>query len=207
MTRRAKRDSRRMTYRLRSPIVMRGATLSLLGSARRDCGFASAPATRKSCGNPPLGGFSVTVSPSRCKTARCAGPFARRILLSEPEPTLLSPGCSHSSPTSESQPSGFKSSAACWVRQAARSLSKLPVWARSAAASKSPVRPPCESRDRKRIRKYNSGMGGCGCRRARNCKSFSMRRRVARCCAAATLSETSAKSVCFPERWPSGADL
>src|SRR2546429_5180379 len=32
------------------------------------------------------------------------------------------------------------------------------------------VRPPCESRDRKRIRKYNSGMGGCGCRRARNCK-------------------------------------
>src|SRR5438034_7370267 len=129
-----------MTYRLRSPIVMRGATLSLLGSARRDCGFASAPATRKSCGNPPLGGFSVTVSPSRCKTARCAGPFARRILLSEPEPTLLSPGCSHSSPTSESQPSGFKSSAACWVRQAARSLSKLPVWARSAAARKSPVR-------------------------------------------------------------------
>src|SRR6266849_3610276 len=54
--------------------------------------------------------------------ARCAGPPARWILLLAAEPTELSPGCSHSRPTRESQPSGLKRSATYCLRHAARSF-------------------------------------------------------------------------------------
>src|SRR5260370_1495565 len=120
--RRAKRASRRITYMLRVLMVRCGETLSLFASARRVCGFAGVPATRRSGGNPPAGGFSVTVSPSRLRTARCAGPAARWILLSDAEPTGLSPGWSHSRPARESQPSGLRSSALCSARHAAVSF-------------------------------------------------------------------------------------
>ena len=159
--RRAKRDSRRITYMFRVPMIMRGASLSLLPSARSDCDFAGVPATKKSCGNPPAGGCSVTFSPSRCRMARWAGPFARRMLLSSAEPTELSPGCSHSSPTSESQASGFNRSAACWVRQVAKSLWKVPSWASSEAASRRAATRAVsqrENRSSERIGKYNSGI-------------------------------------------------
>src|SRR5260370_25397601 len=120
--RRAKRASRRITYMLRVLMVRCGETLSLFASARRVCGFAGVPATRRSGGNPPAGGFSVTVSPSRLRTARCAGPEARWILLSDAEPTGLSPGWSHSRPARESQPSGLRRSDLCSARQAAVSF-------------------------------------------------------------------------------------
>src|SRR5258708_2627793 len=120
--RRAKRDSRRITYMLTSPMVRSGESLSLLASARRLCDFAGAPATRKSGENPSAGGFSVRVSPSRCRIARCEGPEGKWILLSVAEPTELSPGCSHSRPTSASQPSGLRRSARCCSRQTAFSF-------------------------------------------------------------------------------------
>src|SRR5260370_20480421 len=120
--RRAKRDSRRITYMLRVPMVRRGETLSLLASARRLCDFAGASGKRKSGGNAPVGGLRLTVSLSRRRIARCAGPEGKWILLSVAEPTELSPGCNHSRPTSASQPSGLRRSALCCSRQAAFSF-------------------------------------------------------------------------------------
>ena len=83
------------------------------------------------------------------------------MLLSSAEPTELSPGCSHSSPTSESQASGFNRSAACWVRQVAKSLWKVPSWASSEAASRRAATRAVsqrENRSSERIGKYNSGI-------------------------------------------------
>src|SRR5260370_35806829 len=54
--------------------------------------------------------------------ARCAGRAARWILLWSVDATELSPRWSHSRPTRESQPSGFKRSATYCVRHVARSF-------------------------------------------------------------------------------------
>src|SRR5262249_25672677 len=53
----------------------------------------------------------------------CAGCTAESFtLLSGADPTLVSPGCSHSSPTSDSQPSGFCNPAARFSRNTAISF-------------------------------------------------------------------------------------
>jgi len=163
LMRRAKRASRRITYMLSVPIVRCGETLSLLASARRDCGNAGAPATRNSFGNPPGGGARVTVSPSRWRTARCAGPVARRIRLSDADPTELSPGWSHSSPASESQPSGLSRSAACAARHATIPFSQETSSASSEPQSRTHDRMPSDflakwkfDRMRDSISGYNS---------------------------------------------------
>src|SRR5438132_3406007 len=105
-------------------MVRWGETLSLFATACRVCDLAGVPATSKPGGNPPAGGFSITVSPSRCRTARRAGPDARWILLAGAEPTELSPGWSHSRPARDSQPSGLRRSALCASRQSAFSFSQ-----------------------------------------------------------------------------------
>src|SRR5258708_24195122 len=140
-------------------MVMGGATLSLLASARRGCGFAGAPATSKSCGKPPAGGFSVTVSLSRCRMARCAGAPARMILLSGAAPTALSPGCSHSRPARESQPSGLRRSAVCAARHAALSSFQEPLCANEETERITHVErvsADLASRDRKRMGNYSA---------------------------------------------------
>src|SRR5580700_882885 len=125
-----------MTYMLSVPMVMWGAFLSLSASTSRSCCFAGASATRKSSGKPPGGGSSCTLLASRCRMSKCAALFPlRRILLSAAVPKELSPGCSHSSPVSESQPAGFKRSLTCSTRQAAISCSQFLSWASAGAAS------------------------------------------------------------------------
>src|SRR6266436_2987122 len=55
------------------PTVMRGSFLSWSASVCSVCACTGLPSIRNPTGKPPAGGFSVTVSPSRCSTPRCAG--------------------------------------------------------------------------------------------------------------------------------------
>src|SRR6267154_906413 len=155
--RRAKRDSRRITYMLTSPMVSSGESLSLLASARRLCDFAGAPATRKSGENPSAGGFRLTVSLSRWRIARCAGPEGKWILLSVAEPTELSPGCSHSRPARASQPSALRRSALCCSRQTAFSFCQevsCEAAGAGSSASRRAMKVGQAERFLKRMRKY-----------------------------------------------------
>src|SRR5260370_34014467 len=144
---------------LRMQLFIGGEALSLLVWGRRGCCFAGPPATSKSCGKPPAGGFSVTVALSRCRMARCAGAPARMILLSGAAPTALSPGCSHSRPARESQPSGLRRTAACAARHEVLSSFQEPLCANEETeriTHAERVSADLARRDRKRMRNYSA---------------------------------------------------
>src|ERR1700674_30351 len=82
----------------------------------------------------------------------------RWILLSAAEPMGLSPGWSHFRPTRESQPSGFRRSAVCSVRQAEFSFcQEFSCGAASAgsSANRRAMKVSQAERSLKRTRKYN----------------------------------------------------
>src|SRR5260370_34434094 len=87
-----------------------------------------------------------------------AGALARMILLSGAEPTGLSPGCSHSRPARENQPSGLRRSAVRSARQVEVSFCQE-VSCEVASAGSNPNRNTMKARQAerslKRMRKYN----------------------------------------------------